>query len=193
MRPFGGLYDWKHPRGAAITLSGFNTGSNNTIWVTADPTHNAPDLDWIEVVGTTSSLPATGLCQPSLWAVSASVNNGQSNLAVDGDLTSRWTTGRAMANGDYYQIDFQGNVKMSNITMDNTQSGSNDYPGTIAVYTSQDGVNFNSVAVDSSPGAAGKTVFSFTQNSLRAIRIKVTSASSGNWWSIGEVQTDCTL
>jgi hypothetical protein len=42
-------------------------GSNNTITITGDGVHQAPDLDWIEVVGTSSTLPTTGLCTPSLW------------------------------------------------------------------------------------------------------------------------------
>ena len=50
VRSFGGLEDWSHPRGAAITLSGFTVGGNNTVTVTGDAVINAPDLDWIEVV-----------------------------------------------------------------------------------------------------------------------------------------------
>ena len=80
--------------------------------------------------------------------------------------------------------------------MDNTQDVEHaTTPARSTVYTSQDGVNFNSVAVDSSPGAFGKTVFSFTKTLMRAIRIKVQikRRATSNWWSIGEIQTDCTL
>jgi hypothetical protein len=49
---FVGAGDWSNPAGAAVTLSGFNQGANNTIYVTADNTHPAPDLDWIEITNT---------------------------------------------------------------------------------------------------------------------------------------------
>ena len=192
VKPFGGLQDWSHPRGAAVTLTGFKTGSSNVVYVTADPTHAAPDLDWIEVVTTDSTLPATGLCQPSMWTLSASDNSAAADNGIDGDLTARWTTASTMQVGDYYQIDFQGAVKLSTVTLDNTQTSGGDYAGTLALYTSQDGVTFSSTPVDTSPGAAGQTVFSFPQESMRAIRIKVTAARSA-WWSIGEIQTDCSL
>src|SRR6201986_1634611 len=57
VRPFGCPQDWTHPRGAAIPLTCFKSGGGNTIYVTADATDAAPDLDWIEVVGTTSTVP----------------------------------------------------------------------------------------------------------------------------------------
>ena len=41
VRAFGGLLDWSHPRGAAVTLSGFMLGSNNTITVTGDASGNS--------------------------------------------------------------------------------------------------------------------------------------------------------
>jgi hypothetical protein len=194
VKPFGGLVDWSHPRGAAISLSGFNAGSNNTITVTADSVHPAPDLDWIEIVNTDSSVPSTGLCQPSLWNVTASANGTAAAVAVDGNGTNRWTTNRSMQTGDYYQIDFTGNVRLSTLTLDNTNDGSgNDYPATVAVYPSQDGVNFSPSPLATVAGASAKTVITFTQESLRAVRIQVLSARTSNWWSLGEIETDCSL
>jgi hypothetical protein len=195
VKAFGGLQDWSHPRGAAITLSGFNVGSNNTIYVTADPSDPAPDLDWIEVVGTTSTVPTSGVCTPSLWKVTTNVSGSTSTTAVnDSNTSDRWTSARAQKNGDYLQIDFQGLVNISNITLDNTNDGwSGDYPATVAMYTSQDGVNFNPEPDATASGGSGKTVLSFAQENLRAIRIVNTSPRSGPWWSIGEMTTDCNL
>ncbi|HTA18860.1 MAG TPA: discoidin domain-containing protein, partial [Polyangia bacterium] len=194
VKPFGGLNDWSHPRGAAISLNGFTAGSNNTLYVTADPSDPAPDLDWIEVVDSGSSVPSTGLCQPSLWTVTASVNNGSAGNIVNGNLTDRWTSGTNAA-GAYVQIDFTGNVNLSTITLDNTQDGStNDFPGTYAVYSSADGVTFSATPFTTGPGAAKQTIISFTQESVRAIRIANTAANAnGSWWSVGEIETDCNL
>jgi hypothetical protein len=194
VRPFGGLYDWTHPRGAAISLAGFTSGGSNTVYVTADPTDPAPDLDWIEVVDSGSSVPSTGLCEPALWKVTASVNSSTASEIVDGDGAQRWTTGSSSVNGQYVQIDFTGNVNLSTITLDNSKVGSGDYPSTFAVYSSTDGSTFSSTPFATAPGAAGKTIISFTQESVRAIRIKATANTPSNgWWSIGEVTTDCDL
>jgi hypothetical protein len=194
VKPFGGLQDWSHPRGAAITLTGFNTGSNNTIYVTADPNDAAPDLDWIEVVGTTSSVPNTGLCTPSLWKVTTNISgDADTSLLVDGTGSSRWTSNRGQQVGDYIQLDFQGLVNLSTITLDNSNDGSGgDYPATYAVYTSQDGSSFSGTPVTTGSGGLNKTVISFTQENLRAVRIQITGARSP-WWSVGAVQTDCNL
>jgi hypothetical protein len=194
IRHFGGLQDWSHPRGAAITLSGFSTSSTNYVYVTADPTNGAPDLDWIEVVNTSSTVPNTGVCTTQLWSGSASVNNGASGGADDGDLTTRWTTGRAMQNGDYFQEDFGGNVTLSSITLNNSNDGSSgDYPKTLGLFTSQDGTNFSSVPVATFSGATNSSV-SFTSDPVRAIRVKILDTGGNTaWWSIGEVQAGCSL
>ena len=113
-KAFAGLSDWEHPRGAAVTLTGFTPGSTNTITVTADPIHPAPDLDWIEVVDVNSTVPSTGLCQPAMWNVTTSVNGAIGLPAiVNGILTNRFTSNRAMQVGQYVQIDFTGNVNLS--------------------------------------------------------------------------------
>jgi hypothetical protein len=49
---FAGAADWSHPVGQAISLTGFNQGTNNTIYVTATGSNGAPDLDWIEITNT---------------------------------------------------------------------------------------------------------------------------------------------
>jgi hypothetical protein len=195
VRPFGGLQDWSHPRGAAISLSGFNAGTNNTITVTADSTDLAPDLDWIEIVNVASTVPQTGLCQPSLWNVTASANSGAAHGATDSNGANRWTTNRPMQAGDYFQIDFTGTVHLTTITLDNSQTATYDYPAAYAVYASQDGSTFSSTPFVSGPGADGKTVITFPQETVRAVRVQVKTpnSNSGLYWSIGELETDCSL
>jgi hypothetical protein len=97
-----------------------------------------------------------------------------------------------MAVGDYYQIDFTGMVKLSQITLNNTATSGNDYPGAYAVYGSADGVTFDSTPFVTGAGAANSTVITFAQRSVKAVRVKVTTARS-NYWSIGEFEAACTL
>jgi hypothetical protein len=205
VKAFGGLLDWSHPHGGAIQLSGFNSGSSNTVSVTADPNDSAPDLDWIEIVDSGSTLPSTGFCDPAKWTITTNVSgsSGLSNLA-NGSNSARWTTGRGMQNGDYVQIDFGGNVTLggydgngnvnAGISLDNSNDGSSgDYATTYAIYTSQDGSSFGGTAMMTGAGASNMTNLYFAPESVRAIRIQVTNARSAAWWSIGEVLTNCSL
>ena len=54
-----------------------------------------------------------------------------------------------------------------------------------------DGTTFDTTAFATGSGAAGQSVISFSERTLRAVRIKVTSTGSTSWWSIGDVQTSC--
>ena len=96
-----------------------------------------------------------------------------------------------MAVGDYYQLDFTGTVNLTKIVLNNSQSSGNDFPSGIALYGSMDGTSFDSSAFATGSGAAGLSTISFTQRTLRAVRIKITSTGSTNWWSIGDIQTSC--
>jgi hypothetical protein len=60
------------------------------------------------------------------------------------------------------------------------------------VYTSLDGATFNAVPITTAAGASGKTVIYLPHAAVRAVRIKVTAARS-SYWSIGELQADCSL
>ena len=156
-----------------------------------------------------STVPSTGICQPNLWNVTSSVSGSSTASLVDGFVnvnsvsgvwspvtSTRWTSGTNNYVGQYVQVDFTGIVNLSTITLDNSADGSpNDFPGVYAVYTSQDGVTFSTTAVATGAGSANKTIISFTQEAVRAVRIKATSnvGNSGGWWSIGDIQTDCNL
>jgi hypothetical protein len=51
--------NWSKIGQVMVTLSGFNAGSNNKVEFFADGQHAAPDLDWIEVINTTSTSSTT--------------------------------------------------------------------------------------------------------------------------------------
>ena len=147
--------NWNDPVGYTVSLSGFNQGTNNVIYVTADDTHAAPDLDWIEVINTYSSAgagasstpggvapPAAGTCDRTKWIESSNVSSTNLNSATDGNLTTRWTSGRNSAYGDYFQIDFTGNVTIS---MTNSFAG---YLGTVAIgHNSAFGATTNTITM----------------------------------------------
>jgi glucosylceramidase len=128
--------------------------------------------------------------------VDGSVNTNVTPVAWNANNTTRWTSGTSSFAGQYVQIDFTGTVNLSTITLDNSNDGSaSDFPGTYAVYTSQDGSTFSATPVATGSGSLNQTIISFTEEAVRAIRIKATSTTSnaGLWWSIGDIQTDCNL
>jgi hypothetical protein len=194
-RVFPGAGDWSNPAGTTVSLSGFNAGTNNTIYVTANSTAPAPDVDWLEIVntGTSCQAAATGTCNKAGWTETASVNSSNAASGDDGSYSTRFTTGRAMAVGDYYQVTFGGTVYLDSITLDNTQVGSNDYAAAVDLYGSTDGTTFDTMPFATGTGSSHMTI-SFSKRLVKAVRAKVKTANSnGNWWSIGEFDAACTL
>ena len=185
--------NWHKVGQALITLDGFTAGSTNTVTFSGDGTHAAPDLDWIEVIGApASTAPAlTGTCDESKWVETASINTADQGLGNDNNLTTRWTTGRAMAVGDSYKIDFGGTVKLTRLVLNNSQTSGTDYPGQMQLFASQDGTTFESTPFATVNGAASITTINFTEKVMKTVKIKISSARATAWWSIGEVQSVC--
>jgi hypothetical protein len=193
---FSSNESWSIPVGTTVTLTGFNAGTNNTLYIVGDATHAAPDLDWIEIVnsstGTTQSL--TGTCDETKWAESSNVNSSTAAAGNDNNLGTRFTTGRAMAANDYYKVDFGGTIKLSQLVLDNSQTGLNDFPGKLSVLGSTDGTNFGITLASNVSGAASKTMITFAPQVVKAVKVVVTTANSnGNYWSIGELNAACSL
>jgi hypothetical protein len=193
---FAGANDWSNPVGANVTLSGFNAGTSNTIYITGDANNPAPDVDWIEIInsGTTCAAAATGTCTESAWIESASANNGGASAGDDGNTATRYTTNRAMAVGDYYQVDFTGPVFLTSIKLDNTNDGSaNDFASKFDLYASMDGSSWSKI-VSGAAGSANSTTISFPKTQMRYARVQINTTGSTNYWSIGEFNGGgCTL
>jgi hypothetical protein len=54
-------------------------------------------------------------------------------------------------------------------------------------------VTFSSTSFATGTGTTGSTVINFPQQIVMAIRIKDTGSVNGTWWSIGELQTTCSM
>jgi hypothetical protein len=179
----------------ALPLSGFKAGSNNTLMLFIDTELPAPDLDRVGLAASTIGNGNGNPCDNASWKATASVTGGDGGgpaAGVDGDLKTRWASNRPQNGSDWYQVDFGALVKLARITLDNSQTFPNDYPGSYAVYASLDGVTFDSKPFASGRGTYDQTVIDFSQRTLRAIKItEVGSARAPNWWQIGELQVVC--
>jgi hypothetical protein len=182
--------NWSAIGQASVTLSGFVAGSTNTVEFLGDGIHAAPDLDWVEIIGASSNF-----CDQSRWTVTASnSSSGDPALnATDKYEVSRWTTGRNQDGTDWFMVDFGGFVTMSNMTLTNGNYDPNDYPKSVELYSSNDGVTFEATPFATKAGTVDQTVITFAPRTMRAVRLKQVGGSRSSWWSIHEFDTDCAV
>ncbi len=119
--------------------------------------------------------------------------------AIDGDPTTRYTSGRAQAGDEEFTVTFPDTVSISGIAV--TAPYSLDASGAYALEFSVDGATFSAFAPPlTGPGpAAGPATgpvtltISFPATSLRAIKLRQTDTSMQHgWWSIIEFTViDC--
>ena len=119
------------------------------------------------------------------WELSASSNTGQLNNAIDGDISSRWSTGTAQNSGQYLQVDLGANINIDNIELD-TSNSVNDYPRSYSIYTSVDGSDWGNAVATGSDGSA-VTSIDFDPLRARYVKIEQTGADSYYWWSIHDL------
>jgi glucosylceramidase len=105
--------------------------------------------------------------------------------AVDGDASTRYSTGAGQAPGQYLQVDFGKAIQARQVVFD-TGVSTGDYPRQYTVATSNDGVHWTT-AVAGGHGTAQLTTVALRGAPVRYIRITLTAAS-GNWWSVADVR-----
>jgi hypothetical protein len=182
------LANWDSWGDQTETLS-LNAGSN-TIAYTYDSSNNGNvNLDKITLTSASGSGGGSGgsgtVLNRSGWTASASASDTAEwpSRAIDGDLTTRWTTGHSMTNGDWFQVDMGSTQSFSKLVLDNTNSN-NDYARQFQVFVSNDGSSWGS-AIASGSGSSNVTTITFSTQSARYIRV-VETANASNWWSIDE-------
>src|SRR5258706_2372171 len=154
---------FKFVSGGGPTLT--PTRTNTPVAPTATPTATA--------TSTTGALPRTG------WLATAS-SSGAGDApanALDGNAASRWSTGAAQANCQWFQVDMLSGKTFNQLTLDaGTSTG--DYPRGYQAFVSSDGTNWGS-AVASGTGSAQLVTVTFAVQTARYIRV-VQTGSAGN-------------
>jgi glucosylceramidase len=143
-------------------------------------------------------VPGTGALRqvsPAGWSATADPN-GPANPcctgdvaanAVDGDASTRYSTGTGQAPGQYLQADFGKPIPARQAVFD-TGASTSDYPRGYTVTTSQDGVSWRT-AVASAQGTGQFSTVDLSGAPIRFIRITLAAADPGNWWSVADVRT----
>ena len=126
-----------------------------------------------------------GTLSRTTWVASSSTTGSdQPDNALDGDLSTRWSTGASQANGQWFQVDM-GATNVFNKLVLNSANSPNDYPRGYQVFVSNDGVNWTG-PVATGTGSVGTTTINFATQAARYIRIVQTGSVSGTFWSIHE-------
>lgn len=135
-----------------------------------------------------TQITATGLVplDRTGWKVSDNLNMSEKKLSymIDGDLSTRWDSGKNMTSGEMVQIDMGSSHSLEAIEMDTSKSPY-DYPRIYNIYVSEDGQNWQQIT--SGRGRKDVSMYPFAQTRGRYVRI-VQTGTGGNFWSIHELQ-----
>jgi hypothetical protein len=131
------------------------------------------------------TMPVVALPRDS-WGASAFRNTADAPLAIDANLTNRWTSGVPQANaaapGQWFDVDLRGaNQQFLQLVLDSTASAG-DFPRAVSIFASSDGVNWGS-AIASATGTGDVVTIPLPPTIARYVRIKQTGTSN-QWWSI---------
>jgi glucosylceramidase len=106
--------------------------------------------------------------------------------AVDGDASTRYSTGEGQAPGQYLQVDFGTAIRARQVVFD-TGASTGDYPRGYTVQTSTNGTDWNTVLPDGQ-GTGQFTTIDLPGNAIQYVRITLTAAAPNDWWSVADVR-----
>ncbi len=119
------------------------------------------------------------------WMLTASSGVNGCKNAIDGDGSSRWTSGRTQRGGEWFQIELPGLSKVSEIVLDASPS-TDDFPREYEVVAMSGGEWSEVLAKGSGDGPV--TVIGLPLVETKIIRITQKGRANGKHWSIHDLQ-----
>ncbi|HEV2640351.1 MAG TPA: discoidin domain-containing protein [Actinocrinis sp.] len=120
------------------------------------------------------------------WTASSNTNSAAADApanAIDNNVNTRFSSDAVQASGQWFQVNLGSPQSVNQITMD-----SGNWPGDYAVgynvQVSTNGTTFSTVATGT--GTSAVVTSTFTASTVQYIRVQLTAASSGAWWSIDQ-------
>ncbi len=153
------------------------TTSTTTASTTTSTTVAAPDCT-ASVAG--SALGRTG------WVASTNAPSSSADApakALDGNLTTRFSTGKDQAPGQYFEVNLGSSQAFDELEMDVPNSAS-DYARGYNVEVSANGSAWTTVATCTGTGTP--QIVSFPAQTAQYVEVVLTAANSTWWWSIDE-------
>jgi hypothetical protein len=121
------------------------------------------------------------------WVVSASQLNEDAAKAIDGDIKTRWGTGRGQKPGDWFMVDLGEARTIRRIVLDAAQSGS-DYPRGYKIMVSDDGQTWKGPIGVGDGETKVLTTIPVLPTPGRYVKIIETGDGENWWWSVYEMQ-----
>lgn len=125
----------------------------------------------------------------SRWQASASNEETEAGKAIDGDPSTRWSSGTGLSDGQWLQIDLGTKTEFDRISLDNASSP-NDFSRRLSIEVSDDAEHWRPVA--RAAGTPSSTEVQLAPTSARHVRI-LNHSNSGSWWSVHEVDVMRTM
>jgi hypothetical protein len=113
--------------------------------------------------------------------------------AVDGVVTTRYTSGADMVPGDYFAFDMCQEVSIDGVNLLTAPAATadvTDVPQSYAIQVSVDGTTWAQVTASTTPPAA-QAMIMFAATTARYVMIIQTGTSAAYWWSIHEISPLC--
>jgi len=110
------------------------------------------------------------------------------------DLSSkRWSTGKAQAGDEWFQIDFGASTAVRELTMTLNSDDADDYPRNYQVKISDTPLDFNSEIRASGAGALGQTLVVTLAEPVqgRYLLVQQKGKDPTSWWSVAELTVAC--
>jgi beta-glucosidase len=136
------------------------------------------DLNVYSPSGTSTALSRAG------WIASGTATGDPPANAIDGNIGTRWSTGTAQVNGQFFQVDMLSAKTFKQLTLDAAGSAG-DYPRGYQVFVSNDGATWGAAIASGAPTTALVTI-TFATQTARYIKVVQTGTVTPNWWSLYE-------
>ena len=133
------------------------------------------------VNGLQTKLEAAPALDRTGWRASASHNNNGAGNALDGNISTRWSTIASQAAGQWFMIDM-GQLVTFDVVELLLGTSMNDGPAGYEIYVSADGLNWGTPIISGSDSAEQYYVGVQTARYVKVVQTK----AKGNYWSIHE-------
>jgi len=183
---WGMYYDNQNPVPIINSDNAATFTAKNGQFGTANFTQNERFVATLSKCGGGSASYAPAAISHTGWTATASSTAGVTTPGggIDGVNSAAWSSGQAMAGGEWYRIDMGSSQTVAMVTVQTPSGATWDYPRGFTLETSVTGTTWTTAATGIACG--WKRPISITPTTARYIRISQTG-SAPQWWSIDEV------